>query len=105
MKVLNLQQRFRQQAKNERMIRNALKRAEQIKAIRLAEELKQAEEARLNDICRKVAKSAYNPMRRISIQINGDIADFSVKEVAQKYEGSLAMTDSVWAPWNMNYKG
>jgi chromosome condensin MukBEF ATPase and DNA-binding subunit MukB len=105
MKIRNLEQKFRQQSKEEKLIRKVIKIAKQMKAIQQAEELKKAEEARLTEICKRVAKSVCDPMKKVNISKSGDIAEISIQDIVLKNQGTLSMTESIWAPWSQNFKG
>jgi len=87
-----------------RNIHKAIKIAEEnIKAKRTVELERQ--EAETNAIVKRVAKSMFDPMKRVIVTKTGDVAEFSVKDMALKNEGTLSISDSIWAPWSINFKG
>lgn len=104
MKIRNIQERFKTRLKAEKRIQKAIKIAEEnIKAKRAAELERQ--EAETNAIVKRVAKSMFDPMKRVIVTKTGDVAEFSIKDMALKNEGTLSISDSIWAPWSINFKG
>jgi len=95
---------FKQQAREQRAIQKAIKRAQELKAFREAMEAQKAEEVRIQGVVERIAKSVMNPMRKVTVKVNGDITDFSATKLSQEYTTKLGITDSIWAPWSKNFK-
>lgn len=70
----------------------------QLKAQRIARDLK------LKELTAKVAKSIMDPMKKVTVNVNGDIVEFSTEAVINDYLGRMSMTDSIWAPWSKSFK-
>ena len=95
---------FKKQAQEKRAQQKAAERAREIAEIRASLAKQKAEELKIQAICKKVARTIINPNRRVTVQVNGDIADFSINELVQKQKGTLSTSNSDWAPWSISYR-
>ena len=104
MKTVTLATIFKENARREKAMQKALKKAKELKAFREAMEAQKAEELKIQSIVERIAKSIMNPTRKVTVLVNGDITDFSATKLSQEYSTELSITDSVWAPWSKNFK-
>ena len=103
MKIRNLKERFKAQAKMEKGLRKILKVVEEKRNQNI--DLKKLEETRTEEIYRRIAHSVLDPMKKVIVTQTGDIGEFFVKDIAMKHEGILSTTNSIWAPWSKSYGG
>ena len=75
-----------------------------LKEIIEALETQKADKLQTQTIARKVARSILDPMRKVTVQVNGDVTDFSAIRRAQEQASELSVTDSIWAPWSKLYR-
>ena len=103
-KGFTLKTMLKQQAKEKKLQQKAAEELRKIAEIRASLAKQKEEELKIQAICQKVARTVINPNRRVTVQVSGDITDFSMVELVQKQQGQLSVTNSDWAPWSKSYK-
>ncbi|MEE3348674.1 MAG: hypothetical protein VZR09_01410 [Candidatus Gastranaerophilaceae bacterium] len=62
-----------------------------------------AEEAKLQQITRDVAKSVTEPIYTLNVN-KSLLNESSIQKTVQNYSGKSDLVDSVWAPWSKNFR-
>jgi len=63
-----------------------------------------ANEQKLQEITKKVARSILDTTKKVTVSKTGDITEFSVEKIIQEYDGKMELVDNIWAPWSKSYK-
>ena len=64
---------------------------------------KAAEEARLQNLCRKVAKSTVGPFANLNVY-DRNVRTTSIHDLSQEYTTLMSLVNSQWAPWSKSFR-